>query len=183
MEPRQIEAFYSLSLVVRRLFHKLGYGGAALHGTEEVSVGMRAVLESVIDGGPQTVPHMARVRPVTRQHIQGLVNALIAGGYVKYAENPGHKRSKLVRASRRGLGAFQRMRARENAAFARIAVDASPQELDAATRVLRALIATFESRDWKAVLEGYATDGGDLAARQTRAATGAGTRGDLPCHG
>ena len=96
MNQKQLKSFYPLTLCVRRLFHKLSYGVAALHQNSSVSVGMRAVLESVIDGGPQTVPHMAKIRPVTRQHIQTLVNELLDGNYVEYIDNPAHKRSKLV---------------------------------------------------------------------------------------
>ena len=152
MKKRQIESFYPLTLAVRRLFHKLGHGVAALHRDSDVSVGMRAVLESVIDGGPQTVPQMARVRPVTRQHIQGLVNALLAGGYVEYVDNPAHKRSKLVSPTARGLRVFQEMRARENEAFKRVRLDATPEEFEAATKVLRSLIGTFESPEWQSII-------------------------------
>lgn len=153
MNKRQQEAFYPLTLAVRRLFHKLGYGVAALHRDSDVSVGMRAVLESVIDGGPQTVPQMARVRPVTRQHIQGLVNGLLEGGYVEYVDNPAHKRSKLVSPTRRGLRAFKEMRARETEAFRRAKVEAAPEELAAATKVLRDLIETFEGPEWLSIVD------------------------------
>jgi hypothetical protein len=64
MNKNQLDAFYPMALAVPRLFHKLAHGVAALHRDSDVTIGMRAVLESVIDGGPQTVPHMARVRPV-----------------------------------------------------------------------------------------------------------------------
>ncbi|MFQ5955621.1 MAG: hypothetical protein ACE5JZ_11210, partial [Kiloniellales bacterium] len=84
MDRTQAQSFYLLSLAVRSLFHKLGSGVTALHRASGVSGGMRAVLESVISGGPQTVPQMARARPVTRQHIQGLVDRLLAACLVEY---------------------------------------------------------------------------------------------------
>lgn len=156
VDKQQLDAFYPLTLAVRRLFHKLAYGVAGLHQDTDISVGMRAVLETVIDGGPQTVPHMAKVRPVTRQHIQSLVNALLEGGYVEYRDNPAHKRSKLVAPTERGVRVFAAMRARENEAFSRARVDASSQELEAATRVLRALIATFEAPEWRSLVDNLA---------------------------
>jgi DNA-binding MarR family transcriptional regulator len=158
MNRRQMESFYPLTLAVRRLFHKLGHGVAALHQDSKVSVGMRAVLESIVYGGPQTVPHMARVRPVTRQHIQGLVNALLNGGYVEYIDNPAHKRSKLVSPTKRGLQAFQEMRERENEAFGRVSLDATSEDLEAANTVLRVLITTFESPEWLSLVNEYAPD-------------------------
>ena len=153
MNQKQLNSFYPLTLVVRRLFHKLGHGVAALHQNSDISVGMRAVLESVIDGGPQTVPHMARIRPVTRQHIQTLVNELLEGGYVEYIDNPAHKRSKLVAPTKRGMRAFDKMRAVESEAFSRAKIEVSPEELDAARKVLSALVASFESKEWLVVVD------------------------------
>lgn len=153
MNKDQLHAFYPLTLVVRRLFHKLAYGVAALHQESAVTVGMRAVLESVIDGGPQTVPHMARVRPVTRQHIQGLVNALLEAGLVEYVDNPAHKRSKLVSPTPAGIDRFKAMRAKENEAFRDAEIDATPEEIEAATKVLRSLIAAFEDAEWQVAVK------------------------------
>ena len=156
MHQKQMEAFYTLTLAVRRMFHKAGNGLAALHQDSPVSVGMRAVLESVIDGGPQTVPQVARVRPVTRQHIQSLVNALLDSGYVEYAENPAHKRSKLVQATERGMREFRSMRERETGVFRRIPIDLTPAEMQGATRVLHDLIDTFDGPGWRALVAEYA---------------------------
>jgi DNA-binding MarR family transcriptional regulator len=152
MNPAELKEFYALALAVRRLFHKLAHGAAALHADSDISVGMRAVLESVIDGGPQTVPQMARIRPVTRQHIQTLVNALIEGGYVDMAENPRHKRSQLVKATKKGERAFAAMRARENEAFRRARIALSAEDLHKARKVLQSLTETFDGDQWRAGL-------------------------------
>lgn len=144
MNQAQRDAFYPLSLAVRRLFHKLGHGAATLHQDTGVSAGMRAVLESVINDGPQTVPQMARVRPVTRQHIQGLVNTLLDEGYVETIDNPAHKRSRLISPTPLGEMAFRALREKENQSFRDVKIDATAAELEAATRVLTALITTFE---------------------------------------
>lgn len=153
MNSDQLTAFYPLTLAVRRLFHKIGHAVAELHRDAEISVGMRAVLESVINGGPQTVPAMARIRPVTRQHIQGLVNALLDAGYVEMRDNPAHKRSKLVAATLRGEALFRKLRKTENAAFRKARIKPTPQELEAAERVITSLIDTLDGPEWAAVLE------------------------------
>lgn len=151
MNQIQISSFYPLTLAVRRLFHKLGHGVTELHRDSGISGGMRAVLESVIAGGPQTVPQMARVRPVSRQHIQGLVNSLLEAGLVEMTENPAHKRSKLVTATTAGRAAFASMRTREAEAFARLPLARSAPELVAATQVLRDLIEIFDGPEWRAI--------------------------------
>jgi DNA-binding MarR family transcriptional regulator len=158
MDQRQIDNFYPLTQAVRRLFHKLGHGASALHRDMEVSAGMRAVLESVVHGGPQSVPQIARARPVSRQHIQGLVNALLDAAYVEYTDNPAHKRSKLVAPTALGQEAFAAMRARENAAFRRIAVESTAEDLAAASVVLRKLIATFDGPEWRSITGENATE-------------------------
>ena len=152
MNHAQIEAFTPLTQAARRLFHMLGHAATTLHWDIKISAGMRAVLESVIQGGPQTVPQMARIRPVSRQHIQGLVNELLAGGWVAYADNPAHKRSKLVVPTPHGEQVFKAMRARENAAFRRITLDCTADELVAADKVLKQLIEIFGGPEWHSIV-------------------------------
>ena len=54
---------YPLVLAVRRTFHRAAHAVESLHEGSEVSSGMRAVLENVIDGGPQTVPCLRWAAP------------------------------------------------------------------------------------------------------------------------
>jgi DNA-binding MarR family transcriptional regulator len=67
-----------------------------------MTLGMRAALELLLVGGPATVPRIARSRGVTRQHVQALVNGLLAQGLVALRPNPAHKRSPLVALSPAG---------------------------------------------------------------------------------
>jgi DNA-binding MarR family transcriptional regulator len=64
----------------------------------------------LVKEGAQTVPEMARSRPVSRQHCQTICNTLEAQGLVEFVDNPKHKRSKLVRATKKGRDRFQSMR-------------------------------------------------------------------------
>ena len=153
MNRKQVEAFYPLSLSVRSLFHKLGNAVTVLHEGSGVSGGMRAVLESVINGGPQTVPQMARVRPVSRQHIQLLVNELLAVGYVEYQDNPAHRRSKLVGATEKGRTLFSSFRKREIEALSRLSAGVTSKELEDAGQVLSVLIERFQSREWQSIVD------------------------------
>jgi len=152
MNPKQIENFYPLALAVRRLFHRMGHGATVLHRESGISAGMRAVLESVIHGGPMTVPQMARVRPVSRQHIQGLANALLDAGLVEYVENPAHRRSKLVAPTQAGRSAYAALRAREAEAFGNLPLGCTADEIAAATATLRKLLAALESPEWRAII-------------------------------
>jgi len=152
MKRKQTEAFYPLSLSVRSLFHKLGNAVTTLHEGSGVSGGMRAVLESLITGGPQTVPQLARARPVSRQHIQTLVNQLLAAGDIEYLDNPAHRRSKLVEITKKGQNLFLSLREREIEALSRLSMDVTAQELEDAGQVLSVLIERFQSTEWQIIV-------------------------------
>jgi DNA-binding MarR family transcriptional regulator len=68
------------------------------------------VLRTLVKEGPQTVPEMARSRPISRQHCQTICNALEQQGLVEFVDNPKHKKSKLVRTTRKGRDRFESMR-------------------------------------------------------------------------
>ncbi len=153
MNRKQTETFYPLSLAVRLLFHKLGGAVTDLHEGSGVSGGMRAVLESVITGGPQTVPQMARARPVSRQHIQTLVNELLDAGYVEYQDNPAHRRSKLVGATEKGRKLFSSFRKREIEALSRLSLGITARALEDAGQVLSVLIEKFQSQEWQSIVD------------------------------
>ena len=66
------------------LFHRLRATAGEVHGQGEPTAGRRGVLRDLSRLGPQTVPQMARRRPVSRQHIQLLVNGLVDTRHVVY---------------------------------------------------------------------------------------------------
>lgn len=134
------EAFEALGREVRGLFHQLRATGEAIHAAHDaLPVSQRAVLESLHRDGPATVPALARARPVSRQHIQVLVNALLEAGLVEAAENPGHRRSPQIALTAAGRRRFEAMRARERRALAGQPLPVSAAELRSAARVLRVL--------------------------------------------
>ena len=152
MNRDQREAFEPLSRAVRSLFHKMGAGVTLLHEESGITGGMRAVLESVVEGGPKTVPELARARPVSRQHIQTLVNELLAAGLVEVRDNPAHRRSKLVAPTQEGAATFAALRAREAAALTRLALDIDAQEMERATQALTQLIERFQGPAWQKIV-------------------------------
>ncbi|MEL0107740.1 MAG: MarR family winged helix-turn-helix transcriptional regulator [Rhodospirillales bacterium] len=152
MNQDQAKALYPLTVAVRSLFHKLGNAVTRLHDGVGVSGGMRAVLENVITKGPQTVPELARVRPVSRQHIQSHVNALLKENLVEYLDNPAHRRSKLVQATEKGREIFTDLREREAEALSRLSLDIPAEDLKAARTVLTVLIDRFQSHEWEEIV-------------------------------
>jgi DNA-binding MarR family transcriptional regulator len=121
---------------IRKLFHVLRAVGDALHADLGITASMRAVLESLARAGAQTVPQMARARPVTRQHIQAIVDQLLEAGLVALQPNPAHKRSSLVGLTKAGEEAFAVMSDREAVVLERIAAGLDQAEVRTALRVL-----------------------------------------------
>src|SRR5580693_2811317 len=80
---------------IPRLYFLLKAVGDAVHADLEVTTSMRSLMTSLA-GAPRTAPDLARERPVSRQHIQTVVNELTAAGLAEALPNPSHRRSPLI---------------------------------------------------------------------------------------
>ena len=130
---------------VRLLWHAMVQIGERLHANEPVTLGMRGVLEFLARHGPATVPYVARSRHVTRQHIQGLVDALLELDLVALEENPAHRRSVLVRSAPGGDKVIDRMRRREQRFFEEAGLGRKPDDLRRAAKALRTVRTALEA--------------------------------------
>ncbi len=142
----RVEKMVALTQAVRGVFNRLKALGDELHGDLDVTTAMRAVMETLSDAGPMTVPQIAKLKAVTRQHIQLLADALVEGGLAAVKENPAHRRSSLIALTDKGRRAFAKMRAREAPLIEDLSAEFEVQELERATAVLTRLIARIEAR-------------------------------------
>jgi DNA-binding MarR family transcriptional regulator len=124
---------------VRILYHALVRLAGALHGALRVSAPMRAVLEFLQAQGPTPVPHIARSRGVSRQHIQAIVNELLREGLVELRDNPAHRRSCLVALTAVGDAAIAGIRDTERAVLGDAFSDVDTADVRAASQTLRAV--------------------------------------------
>lgn len=136
-----------------RLFHRLTAAAEQLHGGGDRSAGRRGILKGLDRLGPQTVPQMARARPVSRQHIQVLVNQLAEEGLVSFEENPAHKRSSLVALTEKGKAALVEMSRREARAIGGLDLGAGPKELRAAAQALDRVRQAMEGPRWRSLVK------------------------------
>jgi DNA-binding MarR family transcriptional regulator len=139
-------AVEALTREVRRAFHALKEAADELHRDLGITAAMRGVMESLSEGGPQSVPEIARDKSVTRQHIQQIANALIEAGLIETLPNPRHQTSPLLALTRRGGRAFADVRKRETQVFAEAARALRDVDLDQAADALRALSAHLQRR-------------------------------------
>jgi DNA-binding MarR family transcriptional regulator len=147
------------------LFFRMKVAAAELIGKGAGSAGRRSILRELARNGPRTVAHMARARPVARQHFQKIVNRLNLEGLVEFIPNPAHERSKLVRLTLKGHRFVEALTRREAKLIADLAVDISMHDVQTATKVLRELKDKFTSRKWKRLLERVRGEGGSLTSK------------------
>lgn len=126
-------------LAVRRLFHALAGTADRAHADLGITAGMRAVLDILYGRGPRTVPQVAREQGVSRQHVQVVVNALLASGLVECVDNPDHLRSPLVRLSEAGAKAYEAGRRREARLLADLAKRIPGGDLKVTLKTLNAM--------------------------------------------
>ncbi len=130
---------------IRACFNRMAALGDRLHRDLGVTTAMRAVMETLAEHGEQTVPAIARTKSVTRQHIQVLLNRLVAAKLAATRPNPADKRSPLAGLTDAGRTLFARMREREKAVFADLTRALGDADLDATLAALAAL-RTFLDR-------------------------------------
>ncbi|HLE24134.1 MAG TPA: MarR family transcriptional regulator [Thermodesulfobacteriota bacterium] len=146
-------ALASLIGEVVALFHRLRIVSEQIHRQGEMTSGKRGILGSLDRFGPQTVPEMARARPVSRQYIQTLVNQLMHEGLVEFIENPAHKRSHFVRLTPKGKELLDSMIQRETELLSQLKLDIPEKALHDGAGVLKAVRELFESKQWKELLK------------------------------
>jgi DNA-binding MarR family transcriptional regulator len=74
-----------------------------------ITAAERAIMEFLIRDQKLTVPDIAKRYKVSRQHVQVTVNSLLEKKLVISEENPGHRRSALLRLSPGGKRLFRRI--------------------------------------------------------------------------
>lgn len=149
----KIEILDALFTATVSLFHTLTAAAEDLHQQGNFTAGKRGLLLGLYRLGPQTVPQMARTRPVSRQYIQMLTDRLDEEGLVEFIDNPAHKRSWLVRLTEKGKTCIETMLTREAGVLKELPLSVSEQDILTATAVLRSLREVFQGQAWRDAVE------------------------------
>jgi DNA-binding MarR family transcriptional regulator len=89
--------------------------------------------------GPLTVPQIAQMRPTSRQRMQRLADELAAEGLVEFIDNPKHRRSNLVRLTRKGDARYRELNARFLAIASTLGVALNEADIRKSTEIVRQL--------------------------------------------
>ena len=127
--------FFRIRAVGQRTGLITGWGGGAF-----------GFMRSLALLGPLTVPHIARMRPTSRQRMQRLADELAAEGLVEFLDNPKHRSSKLVRLTRKGYARYRELSARFLAIAATMGIDLSEADIRKTTEIVRQLSDDVRAR-------------------------------------
>jgi DNA-binding MarR family transcriptional regulator len=155
-----------LITVTRRAFHRLGRAADRLHDEEQLTAAERAIVVELAQHGMRTVPEMAKARPVSRQHIQTIVNGLLERRLVQQTPNPRHLRSGFITLTHGGHALVRRVLAKESDVLTRMARVFTSAELRSAARTLRRVTEVFDGPTFLKLLQPAESD---LRRRSARA--------------
>ncbi|WP_181708345.1 MarR family winged helix-turn-helix transcriptional regulator [Chthonobacter rhizosphaerae] len=96
------------------------------------------------DGTDKTVPQVARTMGLARQSVQRIVDDLVRDGLVALADNPHHKRARLVRLTPAGTRAFADAMAAWRPVADQLVAGFSDAETAAALALLRRMRARLD---------------------------------------
>jgi DNA-binding MarR family transcriptional regulator len=96
--------------------------------------------------GPLTVPQIAQMRPTSRQRMQRLADELATERLVEFIDNPKHRRSKLVRLTRKGDARYRELNARLLAIAATLGVALGEADIRRTTGIVRQLSDEVKGR-------------------------------------
>ncbi|MEW1954717.1 MarR family winged helix-turn-helix transcriptional regulator [Terrabacter sp. NPDC080008] len=134
-------AAYAVLRQVRPLHQYSAHAVADLLVGTELTLPLRAILELLLDDGPQTVPDLGRALLVTRQGVQKVVDDGVRLGHLELRDNPAHARSRLVAVTTHGRSVFASLRAVEAANLEAATAGIGEEDLMRCAAVLERLTA------------------------------------------
>jgi DNA-binding MarR family transcriptional regulator len=133
------EAIADLMLEVAQFFFRIRAVGQRTGLITSWGGGAFGFMRSLAVIGPLTVPQIAQMRPTSRQRMQRLADELAAAGLVELIDNPRHRRSKLVRLTRKGDARYRELSARFLAMASTMGAELSEADIRKTTEIVRQL--------------------------------------------
>ena len=140
------EAITELMLEVAQCFFKIRALGQRTGLITAWGGGAFGFMRTLALLGPLTVPQIARMRPTSRQRMQRLADELAGQGLVRFVDNPGHRRSKLVRLTARGEAHYRALDAHLLKIASTLGAALGEPDIRKATGVVRQLSDEVKAR-------------------------------------
>jgi DNA-binding MarR family transcriptional regulator len=140
------EAIAELMLEVAQCFFRIRAVGQKTGLITSWGGGAFGFMRSLALLGPLTVPQIAQMRPTSRQRMQRLADELAAERLVEFIDNPKHRRSKLVRLTRKGDARYRELNARFLAIASTLGVGLIEGDIRRTTEIVRQLSGDVKAR-------------------------------------
>src|SRR5262245_35103161 len=140
------EAIADLMLEVAQFFFRLRALGQKTGLITSWGGGAFGFMRSLALLGPLTVPQIAQMRPTSRQRMQRLADELASEGLVEFIDNARHRRSKLVRLTRRGEAHYRELSARFLAIAASMGAELTEPDIRKTTAIVQRLSDEVKGR-------------------------------------
>jgi DNA-binding MarR family transcriptional regulator len=143
------EAIADLVFEVAQFFFRMRAAGQKAGFITSWGAGAFGFMRSLALIGPLTVPQIAQMRPTSRQRMQRLADELAAEGLVEFIDNPRHRRSKLVRLTRKGHVRYREMSVRFVAIASTMGADLGEADIRKTSEIVRRLSDEAKGRsEW-----------------------------------
>ena len=133
---------YEITWLIRRLFRAFAALADDYLADSGLTAADRAVLEFLYPDLERTVPEIAHLHDVSRQHIQVTVNRLQGLGLVETRPNPRHKRSPKIGLRDTGRATFEEIRGNETRLVEKLFAGLAADDV----RITRDTLATLRRR-------------------------------------
>jgi DNA-binding MarR family transcriptional regulator len=140
------DAIAELMLEVAQCFFRIRAVGQKTGLITNWGGGAFGFMRSLALLGPLTVPQIAQMRPTSRQRMQRLADELAAERLVEFIDNPKHRRSKLVRLTRKGDARYRELNARFLAIASTLGVGLIEGDIRRTTEIVRQLSGDVKAR-------------------------------------
>ena len=131
---------YRVIWLVRRLFRALAQRSNEITAGFGLSSADRAVMEFLYPDKALSVPELAKLYQVARQHVQVTANGLLERHLLEAARNPRHKRSPLLSLSPAGKETFEAILTRDAEAIGVLFDGVAETRLRTTRQTLQALL-------------------------------------------
>jgi DNA-binding MarR family transcriptional regulator len=138
------DAFSRFAFLVIRLSNLLGGAGDALARPAGQTSARWQVLAGA-EAGTLTVADIARMLGLARQSVQRVADTLEADGFVTSADNPRHRRAKLLRLTDRGREALTAIQAAQAVWANGLGKTLGERDLRRASEVLEAAVGALSA--------------------------------------
>ncbi len=115
--------------------------------SDGITPAMQRVLSHLQIQGDATVPALARTLGTGRQHVQRVVNELLALGLLERRENPAHKKSLLIALTDEGCDNLDRIEREKKGLLENMTEGLTDDDLQCCLEVMGQLIASLEDSE------------------------------------